>query len=373
MTTFGCDPEFTIIGPTGKPVPAHAVGLPGKDAKKTVAGGCQYFRDGYNVEVNVPGTYCRALLLNALRNTLRDSLLKDLPTGHKLIARSAFPISLRSKAMVTAPDDVKHFGCDPAMDAYTGEPKVCRVDATTHGWRYAGGHLHFGDGWGHDNKEGASEAINNPVNHATLIRLFDLFIGVPLSVIYNDPGQWRRRQLYGQAGEYRVQKYTSTTEKQAYDAVRGFYTIPKNTVTPGIEYRVPGAELFNHPSMVCLFMGVGRYIIRHFTAKYKTPDMLAFLAKNEAAIIEAINTGHGAAKLLQSVNHFYTPDTIKMLADIEDVHTFHLGSFGHDAHHGWTEWAQAYRPKFADGKPFAFGKGPLYATIPNPDTVGVAL
>lgn len=321
MTTVGCDPEFTILDPKGKPVPAHQFGFPTKHEPRLYAAEFgtdkTAIRDGYNVEVNVPGNTCRALMINDVRNVVQGVIGPRLPKGYTLAAKAAFRIRLRTQ-MREAPDDVKMFGCDPSWDAYTGQQKVCSIDASTHPWRYAGGHLHFGTAAGLY----GDKAITDPKNHRMLVKLFDLYIGIPLSVIFTDDGQWQRRKYYGQAGEFRPQQY--------------------NPSTVGIEYRVPPPELFNHPALVTLFTGVGRYVVQNFAALKSDWNPM-----NESDVIRAINTGKGADKLLRAVNGFYSPSTILALRDVEHIHKFYLPTMTHDAHVGWTEYATTWKLSLA--------------------------
>lgn len=322
MATVGCDPEFTILDPRGRPVPASAVGITEKvdmppkqyvpeDHRGMHMARSLFFRDGWNVEVNVKGGACRALMLNGVSAAV-DLIRSNLPEGYKLVARAAFRVP--KKALDAAPDDVKHFGCNPSIDAYTGKRKIPDVDAATHLYRYAGGHLHFGTEF---NSSGHKCIVNAELN-PMLVKLFDKYIGLPLAVIYNDSAQWRRRKLYGQAGEYRRQQYD-----------------PYNV---GVEYRTPPAELFNHYALVSLFLGVGRIIIHNF-------DMLSreWDKSIEPALVSAINTGKNAKELLYKLNvqipKMFSPDTIIALSELPDVHEFTLGD-KHDAHIGWTEFAR---------------------------------
>src|SRR5262249_30638835 len=66
---------------------------------------------------------------------------RSLAAPHNLSYAPACEIDLAFLA--TAPEDLQHFGCEPSYDAYTKEMKTPAVDARTHPWRYAGGHMHI--------------------------------------------------------------------------------------------------------------------------------------------------------------------------------------------------------------------------------------
>lgn len=314
MVMLGCDPEFTIFDEKGRPVPAHSVGINDKTdphlfhpSYYTGDKLTKFFRDGFNLEVNIYPTTCRALATEAINQVLRRAAQK-LPPGYTIGTKAAFEVAL--DALQDAPEDVKRFGCNPSLDAYSGNQKIVDLDAESHPFRYAGGHLHFGTLRTH-----GSSGISKKELRPKVIKLFDRLIGVPLAVLFTGPEQWQRRQYYGQAGEYRFQEYD------------------KHNI--GLEYRTPGPEMFNHPALVSLFMGVGRYALGnpglYDTLAAQTPDDV---------IQHAINTGEGASALLTTVPQFYTPEVIKKLAKMKKVlNTFVMDSFTWDGHRGWYEFA----------------------------------
>lgn len=336
MTTLGCDPEFTILDDKGNPVPAHSIGIPSKEEgalKKQVGGygGTSYcdgsaFRDGYNVEINVKSGTCRAMMSCSVRETIKHLVLPRLPAGYTITAKAAFRVAL--DALESAPQDVKMFGCSPSLCAYTGQEKRVILDAATHPWRYAGGHLHFGTVvyWKGNPLE---TAIADPANHRLLIKMLDMFVGVPLAVIYNDDAQWERRKVYGQAGEYRAPVYVPFKGDEATRR-------PDMVATVGVEYRVPPPELFNHHAVVTLFTGVARQVISDFKRLSKKWDEGV-----EEAVRAAVNTGDGAEALIPAcVPGYYTRDHILRLRDLPDVHTFQLPFSSHDTERGWGEFAR---------------------------------
>ena len=339
MITLGADPEFTFFDKNDRPVPAHRLGFGDKQHKKT-HGRTTAHRDGFNLEMNFTAPFtCRAFVVEYMKPSLKQ-IEYDLPKGIKLRAKAAYEIDLQD-LMSDAPEDVRVFGCEPAFDAYTGEATYIDIDAETHPWRYAGGHMHFGTQievekldsttsyeyeqtyWKHYNEERQRALEKNknvlwdPNKYTKLAKIFDWLIGIPLTCIYNGPEQFQRRKYYGKAGEFRPQRYT-----------REYM---------GFEYRTPPPELFNHLTMVSLFYGVGRYIIQNFGAlekKYK--DSWG------KEIAKAINEGKDPEKFLDSVPHLYNADTIKRLRGVPNIYRWSLTTTPVEAHTGWSEWARVW-------------------------------
>lgn len=328
--TLGCDPEFTIFGPDGTPVPAHTVGFRSSENPHNLyssySGYNRAFRDGFNVEVNANAGSCIAGMLTSVGYVINNVIKPKLTPGYALKPTAAFKVNL--DGLMDAPDDVRMFGCSPSIDAYTSGNKYVQLDASTHEYRYAGGHLHFGM----SKRYHPNSPIVDRTKNDTVVKLFDIYIGLPLSVIFNDPGQWLRRRYYGQAGEYRQQEYNTDSG----------YGDPA-----GIEYRTPPAELFNNCVLPGMFLTVGRWVIREFDKLLPLPDDATM-----SAVANAINTGEDAEKLLFALNrqvpNVYHPGLITKLRDDPYMHTFNypgvitdstLKYQAHDAHFGWGDYA----------------------------------
>jgi hypothetical protein len=215
---IGTDPEFFIIGPGGRPVPAHRF-FPSK-TEKLRAGNALLFRDGYALEINVPPREQPYVLLSDVEMALKAATAL-LPAGHKLVARPAVRINLR-KDMADAPEDVRYFGCDPSWCAYTGAQKVPAITAMRHPWRYAGSHMHFSINE-EEQKKKEWAWMKNREAHRWFIRLMDQFVGYMLTLRSFTALDALRRRYYGGAGEYRPQEY------------------PDGSV--GLEYRTPSGPL----------------------------------------------------------------------------------------------------------------------------------
>lgn len=278
---LGTDPEFLIVDKAGIPVPAHKAGIPDKQHKLCLQGGESWcFRDGYMVEINLTPSFCRQTMAHRMKRALLR-LQTVLGDNYRIRSRSAVRINL-AKDMKNAPDDVKQFGCEPSWDAYTGETKTPPIDAMTHPWRYAGGHLHFSE----------ASAVNLAKGKPTpqlrkIVKLMDLYVGLPLTCVFGDRLTYQRRKYYGQAGEFRPQTY----HQNQY----------------GVEYRTPGPEVWRAPWVASFAMGVGRDICN-------LVQSLSFDDGMADDLQAAINTGVGRWKLVKGFPGHFTAMDVKRMA-----------------------------------------------------------
>jgi hypothetical protein len=276
---FGTDPEYLILDAQGHPVPAHKAGIPSKDHKLSLGGNeAKVFRDGYMVEINISPSDCRQTMSYRMRRALKSMSLRLQRQKLHLVSVPAVKINL-AKDMSRAPADVKQFGCEPSYCAYDHVTKIPPIDAMHHVWRYAGGHLHFSPGKIYKLTGGFNWKpvwLSNPDNYPEAVRLFDQYIGLPLTCLFHSKLQYQRRKWYGQAGEYRPQSYPDGT--------------------PGLEYRTPGPEIWNLPWLSNLVLGIGREILLNFSQLSKTQS-----AVRGAAVRHAINTGEGRWALLKDL------------------------------------------------------------------------
>lgn len=304
---LGTDPEFFVVErKTRKAVPAHKF-FPGKDGKVVIerpqagiasprsgqgAPG-RYFRDGYALEINPPGTHCRELLAGDVVNLINHASLK-LPPEYDFSTTPTVTVDFED--LKDAPEDVKTFGCDPSYDAYDLVPKVPFIDAMSHPYRYGGGHMHFSYPF-YDEKYLQAYRLNgnhyltDPSNYPLMVKMLDLYVGVPLGILLHREENFLRRLYYGQAGEYRP---------QIYPANPGWMGEMR-----GLEYRSLGGDVFNSNVLVSLAFGAARRVLYDFQALKTTWN-----PKIEPIVRQAVNSGIGLEGLLQTVPGFYTPEII---------------------------------------------------------------
>lgn len=308
---IGADPEFFVINThTNKPVPAHEAGFPDRNNKMKFRSG-KAFRDGYAIEVNIAPSFNWYTVTSRVQSVLSDIESMLDPKGFKLLTIPAIRIDLTS-LIESAPEDVLMFGCDPSLDAYTGNQKVPNIMALEHEFRYSGGHLHF-----------SAEGVGSGSRHwstrfedaAMFIRMMDMYVGIPLTVIFSRQHAYQRRQYYGQAGEFRMQNYPDGSR--------------------GIEYRTPGPEVFNNAAIANMAMTAGQWVFRNFHSLKKD-----WPASAEPWIQHAINTGEDALMLLHELKGLYTPDMIRAVAAMPENYQLTLPIDPKPAESAWVNYTR---------------------------------
>lgn len=309
--TFGTDPEKLIRDEKGRPVPAHKF-FPRQDEGIQLFDGGKAYRDGYMLEISVEPHYCRAVLTNRVRSAFAEALQK-LPKGYSLDSIPAVKIDLDYLKEPGVPGDVLLFGCQPSINAYTLEAQVPAIDARTHPWRYGGTHMHCGCAYEVARKY--APWFLNDDNKILLVKMWDRYLGVPLSAALDSREQYRRRKWYGKAGEFRFQYY--------------------NKWSFGVEYRTP-SQIFNNYGLASWSFGIMRWVWEHFLELQKTWDR-----GREEATRHAIDTGDGLLKLVESVLGYYQPETIHALRKI-NLKSFELVTQKYNVTQewGWNEWAK---------------------------------
>jgi hypothetical protein len=320
MTMYiGADPEFVVTKvATGEPVPAHLffpdkhnkIAVPLKPCKYSTSSPAKLFRDGFNLEVNLPPSTCRAYFATWMQEALKAAFAKIGPE-YTLAPVQAVQIDLNH--MKDAPDDLKTFGCEPSYCAYRLVAKVPDIDAMSHPWRYAGGHMHFSD-------TDPKSVLSNPDNHPDMIRVLDFYLGLPLACLFGDDLSTQRRKYYGQAGEFRTQMYGKNDI--------GLAEI-------GLEYRTPGPEVWTDENVIAGFaFGIGKRLLSNqgFVGALKTLDK----AKDDD-VREAIDSAPEKAwNLVAAVEGFYDPDFLKLLK-LKLSRKLNLHLADRDLHPGFRE------------------------------------
>ena len=90
----------------------------------------------------------------------------------------------------------KRFGCSPDFCAYEMKVNEVAFDAHETDLRSAGAHIHF-----------SHEIFADPYKVIDMVKLMDLFIGVPGVVMDDSAAAKERRTLYGKAGAHRPKDY----------------------------------------------------------------------------------------------------------------------------------------------------------------------
>lgn len=190
MITFGSDPEFMLRdGDTHR----SAIGIvQGSPDNRIVIKGHEFYYDNVLAECGVkPGKNKKQVLKN-IRECLK--LYSEMVAPFKLVAQA----SENYPASELEHPEAKVAGCEPDMCVYAMEmQEPPRWEMQHNDLRTCGGHIHLG-----------SKMLQadgpEPIR---IIQMADLFLGIPSLWLDADPTSPIRRNLYGQAGRYRVKKY----------------------------------------------------------------------------------------------------------------------------------------------------------------------
>lgn len=292
------------------------------------------FRDGLAVEFNTPPSFCRATLIEDLAYIAKNTLPKALKTQSNILFTSRPYVEITKELIKQFPPDLQVLGCNPTLDAYTKQQKVIRVNPKKLLYRTSGAHLHMSFGLRETLEPTPAESIPQEL-WAPWIKACDLFLGVPFAYVFRDDLEFKRRKLYGQAGEFRYQQYP---------------------IGVGLEYRVLSSRLWNHPAIASLFLGFFKFVLGDFNFIFNLPWDKAW----EDDIREAINTGDEKAlqraMLLWAQNipgmdytilpkssvaeYFAFWDRVRRIAaTLPDAGTAQQAF--KEAHYGWNDYSQA--------------------------------
>lgn len=228
------------------------------------SGPVRVFRDGLAVEVNSVPVQCRAWIWQDIRRALG---LAEARFGKRKPANLIFStrpyVKIDPKGIKDFPEDLKVLGCLPSLDAYTEAQKTIKVDPLRLPFRTSGAHIHVSFSYAPREED-----------WAPYIKIADSLAGVAHAYIFGDELEFKRRKLYGQAGEFRFQTYN-----------------PGENPIYGLEYRVLSSRIYNHPGMFSFFFGLFKFII----APYANQLWTAWDPGVEDYVREAINLGSPSA------------------------------------------------------------------------------
>lgn len=189
MFTFGSDPEF-FLSQKGRFKSAIPV-LPNKE-NPIRKDGCVFYHDNVLAEAQVKPASSKAEAIENIGNCIR--LLSETVKPYKLILQSAhdFPDSeLKDK-------DARIAGCMPEWSVYTLEQILPPKEIiTTTGFRTAGGHIHLGK----------NPVLESGLQILNVVRMLDLFLGIPSVLMDRDKTANARREIYGYAGTHRTPEH----------------------------------------------------------------------------------------------------------------------------------------------------------------------
>ena len=267
MFTFGSDPEFMVVK-DGKYHAAFKM-IQGDTENRIDINGHQFYYDNVMAECAIkPGSSKQEVIENVGECL---SIYADMVRPFKLVAQA----SQEYPADELEDERAKNAGCSPDWCAYAMKlmdtPKELIRDGNL---RSCGGHIHLGSPF----------LMKNGPDPWRVIYMMDLFLGIPSLWLDKDPTSTRRRQLYGQAGRYRL--------KEKY----------------GLEYRSLGNFWLTSPAMVGLIYDLCEYVLG-FVESGKAAECWEF---NEEVFYSSSNLPDAWTC------HWYEPDILKAKLDAND-------------------------------------------------------
>ena len=190
---LGSDPEMVLYDPRKKRF--HSVeGLIGgtKEEPRPIEGFDGFFvqEDNLAVEGNISPAKSSEEFADSI-DILKKQIVLMIPEYSLRIVPSA----VFDKEFLDT-DQAREFGCQPDMNAYSGEmnPLAC-VPKDNLGLRSFGGHIHisYDDAW-----------LDEKEDKQAIARAMDIYTGLPSLLEDEDK---MRRELYGAAGSYREKEY----------------------------------------------------------------------------------------------------------------------------------------------------------------------
>lgn len=190
----GADPELMLTNTEGNLISAIGI-VPGtkKRPRKVQNGAIQH--DNVMAEFNVDPAANFDEFEHNLRNVLRA--LSKVVRPNRLVVRASadFPETELQHAKARV------FGCDPDFDSWSLGMNQIDPAASLSGFRSAGGHLHIGK------KAGLEAMLDDPYGKIEVVKMLDIFVGIPSIFVDPDPTAAARRSLYGKAGAHRPKPY----------------------------------------------------------------------------------------------------------------------------------------------------------------------
>lgn len=190
--SFGSDPEFILIDEKGNLKSAINV-LKKNKSNKIESKGNFFFYDNVLAECAIKPSFSKKELIANTRESLAE--LARLISPFKISSVSSGEFSNHELNHV----DARKSGCEAEFCAYNlkkvSSKKIKKMFRSSN-LRTAGGHVHLG--------------VDLGKSHETcimLVRMLDLFLGVPSLMLDSNESSFNRRKLYGKAGRYRQPSY----------------------------------------------------------------------------------------------------------------------------------------------------------------------
>lgn len=190
--SFGADPEFILIDEKGNLKSAINILKKDKSNKISINNNFFYY-DNVLAECTVKPGFSKKETIKNIKESLSDC--SKLISPFKLTSISSAEFNDQELNHI----DARKSGCEAEFCAYklrkVSSKKIKKIFKESN-LRSAGGHIHIG-----------SELGKSHDTCIMLVRMLDLFLGVPSLILDTSPNSFIRRKIYGKAGRYRQPKH----------------------------------------------------------------------------------------------------------------------------------------------------------------------
>lgn len=266
--TIGTDIEFFLKKGT-KYVSAIGYIAGSKDSPLPLSNGGVVIHDNVALEVATPVAANKEEFIDAVRTSVTDAL-SGLPKDIKL--SSTVSVDFPKKELLD--DEAQLFGCSPDFDAWELMINTVPYGAEQKPFRCVGGHLHLGFV-----TDSGNDFLLDPMGKVTTVKLLDLLLGIPMTIIDQEKGSKERRELYGKAGCHRPTDY-------------------------GVEYRALSNYWTTSPVLVALVYDIAATVLS-LMANGKAEEALALAEASEIQHIINECDIEGAYALFNKVSKLY--------------------------------------------------------------------
>lgn len=190
----GADPELMVCSPAGDLTSAIPL-IPGTKQKPTPVECGAIQHDNVMAEFNVNPSGTSEEFEHNTREVLRE--LARFVRPNRLLAQASadYPTSALDS------EEAQAFGCDPDYDSWSLMMNEFDSTKALAKFRSAGGHFHVGY------KDPTKEMLSDPYGKVEVVKMLDVFQGIPSILLDPDPTAPKRRSLYGKAGAHRPKDY----------------------------------------------------------------------------------------------------------------------------------------------------------------------
>jgi hypothetical protein len=271
----GADPELMLVSPKGKLTSAIPFINGTKKEPLPVTGGAVQ-RDNVMAEFNVNPSSSFEEFVDNMRQVLGELAKMVAPNRLTVQASGRYPKKELDH------DEARVFGCDPDFNSWTMRMNIFDNTKARDTFRSAGGHWHVGY------KDETRDMLEDPYGKAEVVKLLDVFQGVPSILVDPDETAPLRRSLYGRAGAHRPKPY-------------------------GVEYRALGNFWVKSPDLVHLMYQLSDIAVQ-LCADGESETIIESI--DPRRVIKAINTSDQklARGILDEIKKYLPEETFERIS-----------------------------------------------------------